>query len=58
MSVTTLIVVGMIEVFIIAMAFLAAYRDKTDKELFAVIYKHLSENERKDLADTWVNAKR
>lgn len=53
MSITTLVVIGMIEVFLIALAFLSAYKDKNEQKFVAEILNIVSDEEKAKSVKTW-----
>lgn len=53
MSITTLVVIGMIEVFLIALAFLSAYKDKNEQKFVAEILNIVSDEEKAKGVKTW-----
>lgn len=53
MSITTLVLIGMVEVFLIALAFLSAYKDKNEQKFVAEILNIVSDEERAKAVKTW-----
>lgn len=53
MSITTLVVIGMVEVFLIALAFLSAYKDKNEQKFVAEILNIVSDEEKAKGVKTW-----
>lgn len=53
MSITTLVVIGMVEVFLIALAFLSAYKDKNEQKFVAEILNIVSDEEKAKAVKTW-----
>lgn len=53
MSTTTLVIIGMVEVFLIALAFLSAYKDKNEQKFVAEILNIVSDEEKAKAVKTW-----
>lgn len=53
MSITTLVLIGMVEVFLIALAFLSAYKDKNEQKFVAEILNIVSDEEKAKAVKTW-----
>lgn len=53
MSITTLVVIGMVEVFLIALAFLSAYKDKNEQKFVAEILNIVSDEEKAKAVKIW-----
>lgn len=53
MSITTLVVIGMVEVFLIALAFISAYKDKNEQKFVAEILNIVSDEEKAKAVKTW-----
>ena len=53
MSTHTLILIGMIELFIIAMAFIATWRSKIEHEYTVKIYKEMDKENRARIASQY-----
>lgn len=53
MSITTLVLIGMVEVFLIALAFLSAYKDKNEQKFVAEILNIVSDEEKAKAVKIW-----
>lgn len=53
MSITTLVLIGMVEVFLIALAFISAYKDKNEQKFVAEILNIVSDEEKAKGVKTW-----
>lgn len=53
MSITTLVVIGMVEVFLIALAFISAYKDKNEQKFVAEILNIVSDEEKAKAVKIW-----
>lgn len=53
MSITTLVIIGMVEVFLIALAFISAYKDKNEQKFVAEILNIVSDEEKAKAVKTW-----
>lgn len=53
MSTTTLVLIGMVEVFLIALAFISAYKDKNEQKFVAEILNIVSDEEKAKAVKTW-----
>lgn len=53
MSITTLVLIGMVEVFLIALAFISAYKDKNEQKFVAEILNIVSDEEKAKAVKTW-----
>lgn len=53
MSITTLVVIGMVEVFLIALAFISAYKDKNEQKFVAEILNIVSDEEKAKGVKIW-----
>ena len=53
MSITTLVLIGMVEVFLIALAFISAYKDKNEQKFVAEILNIVSDEERAKAVKIW-----
>lgn len=53
MSTTTLVIIGMVEVFLIALAFISAYKDKNEQKFVAEILNIVSDEEKAKAVKTW-----
>lgn len=53
MSITTLVVIGMVEVFLIALAFISAYKDKNEQKFVAEILNIVSDEEKAEAVKIW-----
>lgn len=53
MSITTLVLIGMVEVFLIALAFISAYKDKNEQKFVAELLNIVSDEEKAKAVKTW-----
>lgn len=53
MSITTLVLIGMVEVFLIALAFISAYKDKNEQKFVAEILNIVSDEEKAKAVKAW-----
>lgn len=53
MSTTTLVIIGMVEVFLIALAFISAYKDKNEQKFVAEILNIVSDEEKAKAVKIW-----
>lgn len=53
MSITTLVLIGMVEVFLIALAFISAYKDKNEQKFVAEILNIVSDEEKAKGVKIW-----
>lgn len=53
MSITTLVLIGMVEVFLIALAFISAYKDKNEQKFVAEILNIVSDEEKAKAVKIW-----
>ena len=53
MSITTLVIIGMVEVFLIALAFISAYKDKNEQKFVAEILNIVSDEEKAKAVKIW-----
>lgn len=53
MSTTTLVLIGMVEVFLIALAFISAYKDKNEQKFVAEILNIVSDEEKAKAVKIW-----
>lgn len=53
MSITTLVLIGMVEVFLIALVFISAYKDKNEQKFVAELLNIVSDEEKAKAVKTW-----
>lgn len=53
MSTTTLVLIGMVEVFLIALAFISAYKDKNEQKFVAELLNIVSDEEKAKAVKIW-----
>lgn len=53
MSITTLVLIGMVEVFLIALAFISAYKDKNEQKFVAELLNIVSDEEKAKAVKIW-----